>query len=268
MCIINAIHKQEIAMPRSPKLASLLSGAALAIMALSTTACSRTDETPSTQTPTDDQGAQDWSALKDFDAIDATGPDNVVVTIGNAFAVKADGDAKAVADLDIRVKGDKLVIGRKSKGDWNWSRKDGDRGATVHVTMPAIKSAELTGAGDFTLDKAQGDSLKLSLTGAGNFLIGAVQLKSLTTDMTGAGSMKITGSADNAKMSITGAGDIDAEGLKVGTADLSILGAGDIDIASDGRVAISIMGPGDVTVKGKAQCTTSGTGPGEARCAP
>jgi len=239
-------------------------------MALSTAACSRTDETPAAETSAEKvaQGTQDWAKLSQFDAIEATGPDNVVVTIGEHFKISADGDAKAVADLDIRTKGGTLIIGRKSKGDWSWGRKDGDKGATVHVTMPMIKSADLTGAGDFDLDKAQGDSLTLSLTGAGDFRIGAVTLKSLTTDITGAGSMNIAGTADQAKFSITGAGNIDAEGLKVGTAKVDILGAGDIDFASDGKVAISIMGPGDVTVKGKAQCTKSGMGPGEARCAP
>jgi hypothetical protein len=239
-------------------------------MALSTTACSRTDETPAADTAAEKvaQGMQDWAKLSQFDAIEATGPDNVVVTIDDTFKISADGDAKAVADLDIRTKGSTLIIGRKSKGDWSWGRKNGDKGATIHVTMPTIKSADLTGAGDFDLDKAQGDSLTLSLTGAGDFRIGAVTLKSLTTDITGAGSMKIAGTADQATFSITGAGDIDAEALKVGTAKVDILGAGDIDFASDGKVAISIMGPGDVTVKGKAQCTKSGMGPGEARCAP
>lgn len=249
-------------MPRPlPLLALALTG-----MALSTTACSRTDESPAADAAA--RSTQDWSTLRDFTEIDATGPDNVAVTIGTGFAVRADGDAKAVADLDIRVKDGKLVIGRKSKGDWTWGRKDGDKGATVHVTMPAIAAAALTGAGDFDLDKAQGDRLDLALTGAGDFRIGTAALKTLSADITGAGSIKIAGTADTAKLSITGVGDIDAEALKVGNAEIDVLGAGDIDIASDGRVAISIMGPGDVTVKGKAQCTTSGTGPGEARCAP
>jgi hypothetical protein len=235
-------------------------------LVLSTAACSRTSESASASGGT--QGTQDWAALKGFDAIDATGPDNVVVTIGSDFSVRAEGDAKAVADLDIRAKDGTLVIGRKSKDRWNWSRKDGGKGATVRVTMPAIRAAALTGAGDFDLDKASGDGLDLSLTGAGDFRIGTVALKALSVDITGAGSVKIAGTADSAKLSITGAGDIEGDALKVGGADVSILGAGDIDFASDGKVAISIMGPGDVTVKGKAQCTTSGVGPGEARCQP
>lgn len=238
----------------------------IAGLSLSTSACSRTEKSPSAEDVA--LTAQDWSALKDFTAIEATGPDNVAVTIAPDFSINAEGDPKSVADLAISVKDGKLVIGRKSKGDWNWGRRNGDKGATIRITMPAIRAADLTGAGDFDLDKAVGERLDLSLTGAGDFRIGTVRLKSLSADITGAGSVKISGTADTAKLSITGAGDIDGEALKVGSADVSILGAGDIDFASDGKVAISIMGPGDVTVKGKAQCTTSGVGPGEARCIP
>lgn len=211
---------------------------------------------------------QQWAALKDFAAIDATGPDDVSVTIGTPFNVRAEGEAAAVADLDIAVKGDKLVIGRKSKGIWNWGSKDRSKGVKIFVTMPAISSVALTGAGDFAIDRVEGEALKLSLTGAGDFRADQINVGRFTADMTGAGSIKITGRAENAKLSITGAGDIDGKDLKVGTADVETLGAGDIDIASDGRVAIKITGAGDVRVKGKAQCTINSMGPGEARCAP
>lgn len=237
---------------------------ALSSLLLSTSACSRTDESPTAESRA--AKAQDWSGLRDFTAIDATGPDDVKVTIAPEFSVRAQGDAQAIADLDIRVKGSTLLIGRKSSTTWSGA-KNANR-ATIYVTMPAITAADLTGAGDLDLDKAEGDSLTLSLTGAGDFRIGSVRLQSLTTDITGAGSVKIAGTADKAKLSITGAGDIDGEALKIGDADVSVLGVGDIDFASDGKVAISIMGPGDVTVKGKAQCTKTGLGPGEARCAP
>ena len=44
---------------------------ALAGLALSTTACSRIDTQAADPAA---QGTQDWAALKDFDAIDGTGP--------------------------------------------------------------------------------------------------------------------------------------------------------------------------------------------------
>lgn len=244
--------------------------AALLAAGLATSACSRGNEHQSSGSGTSESapatGPQDWAKLGQFSRIDATGPDNIVVTIGPSFSIKADGDPKSVALLDIRTSGDTLKIGRKSEGVWN--RADGGNGATVHVTMPAIAGVELTGSGDFTLDRAEGKELHLELTGSGDLDIGAVKVGTLKADITGSGSVTLAGTADSGELSITGSGDIDAAGLKLGRAAAEILGSGDIDFASDGPVAIKIMGTGDVNVKGKAQCTTSAMGPGEAHCAP
>ena len=92
-------------MTRSPSLSALL----LAGLALSTAACSRPADDAA---PAAKGGAtQDWSTLKDFNAIEATGPDDVAVTIGDAYSVRAEGDPKAIERLTIAVKGDRLVIG-------------------------------------------------------------------------------------------------------------------------------------------------------------
>lgn len=253
-------------MPRPLPFAILIAAG----LATSTAACSQDSDRAA---PADAQAAAagstgNWAQLKDFSAIEAIGPDDIVVTIGTGFSVKAEGSAEGIADLDMRVEGDRLVIARKSKGRGGWTGMGRNNQVTVRVTMPAIRSAELTGAGDFDLDRAEGDSFDLDLTGAGDARIGAVALKRLTTDITGAGSLRIAGTTDAATLSVTGAGDIDGEGLLAGTATVSLLGAGDIAFASDGKVAIDILGPGDVTVKGNAQCTIKSRGPGEARCAP
>jgi len=247
-------------MPRSLSLSALL----LAGLSLMTTACSK--EGGGNAAPASGQSAhaaQNWSALKDFTAIDAVGPDDVVVIISDGFAVRAEGDPNAIEKLEIAVNDGRLKIGRKSQ--WTGSS---DRGATVRVTMPAIAAVTLTGSGDFDLDRAEGQALDLSLTGSGDMEIGAVKLRKLKADITGSGSIEIAGTADEGKLSLTGSGDIDGETLKLGKADASLMGSGDMGFASDGPVAINIMGPGNVTVKGKAQCRTSGIGPGEARCAP
>ncbi|WP_448538111.1 head GIN domain-containing protein [Sphingobium yanoikuyae] len=259
----------EIMMPRLP-LPRHLTLATLLAIGLATSACSRGNdhqagggngESPAAASP-----PQDWAKLSQFSRIDVTGPDNVVVTIGPKFTIKADGDPKSIALLDIRTKADTLQIGRKSEGMWN--KVDGGKGATVYVTLPAIRAIDITGSGDFTLDKAEGTELALSLTGSGDLDIGQVKLGSLKAEITGSGSITLAGTADRGELSITGTGDIDAAGLKLGRAEADIMGTGDMDFASDGPVAIKIMGTGDVKVKGKAQCTTNTMGPGEAHCGP
>lgn len=247
--------------------------AALLLAGLTTSACSRSsDHQASSNGGTDSRESsspsspQDWAALSGFTRIDSTGPDNVVVTIGKTFSVKADGDPKSVAQLDIKVKGDSLLIGRKSEGMWN--SVNGGNGATIHVTMPAIDAVDLTGSGDFSLDRAEGKDLDLSLTGSGDLDIGTVKVGALKAEITGSGSITLAGTADEGDLNVTGTGDIDAAGLKLGRGSADILGTGDIDFASDGPIAIKIMGTGDVTVKGKAQCNTNAMGPGEAHCGP
>ncbi|MDH2132184.1 DUF2807 domain-containing protein [Sphingobium yanoikuyae] len=259
----------EIMMPRLP-LSHHLTLATLLAIGLATSACSRGNDHQAGggngESPAAASTPQDWAALKDFSRIDVTGPDNVVVTIGPKFSVTADGDPKSVALLDIRTKADTLQIGRKSEGMWN--KVDGGKGATIHVTLPAIRAIDVTGSGDFTLDKAEGTELALSLTGSGDLDIGQVKLGSLKAEITGSGSITLAGTADQGELSITGTGDIDAAGLKLGRAAAEVMGTGDMDFASDGPVAIKIMGTGDVKVKGKAQCTTNTMGPGEAHCGP
>ncbi|WP_150290361.1 head GIN domain-containing protein [Sphingobium estronivorans] len=233
----------------------------IAGIAMVTSACGRSPESTADQAQT----VSDWSTLKDFTAVDATGPDNVAITVGNGFSVKPEGDPKAIGKLDIRIENGELKIGRKPGMS---GLLESDKGATVRVTMPAVQALSLTGTGEMTLDRAEGKALDLSLTGTGELKIAAVKLDALRVELTGSGDVELAGTVADANVSTTGTGSVDAERLKAGKADISVQGTGDVDLASDGPVAISIMGTGDVTVKGKAQCTTKRMGTGEAHCAP
>ncbi|BBD97113.1 DUF2807 domain-containing protein [Sphingobium amiense] len=205
-----------------------------------------------------------WASLKGFTAIEATGPDNVIVTRGD-FSVRAEGEQKVLDRLDIRVDGDRLEIGRRKRMGMSWSD---DRGATIRVSLPAIRSVEATGSGDVEVDRADGEGFTAELTGSGNVKVAAMQVRSLKAEITGSGDMSVAGAAESVDVSVTGSGNFSGESLKAGRGEASILGSGDVGFASDGPVDISIMGSGNVTVKGKAQCKQSIMGSGEARCAP
>lgn len=236
--------------------------AALAASALTLTACSVSN--PSSSIPGAVAGNGDLSSLRDFASVEATGPDDVIVTVGPTFKVTAEGDAKVLERLEIGVKNGTLYVGRKSRIGIVWS--DDDKGATIRVTMPALAAASLTGSGDMKIDTASGDRLMLSLTGSGNLYLGTAKIGTLKADVTGSGDLNIAGTADNASLSAIGSGDIDASTLKVGKGEIDILGSGNVMLASDGPVDVSIMGSGDAEVRGKAQCKIKAMGSGEARC--
>jgi len=236
---------------------TLFVSAAGAALALST-ACSSHDAATQSGAPVNTAG------LRDFHSVQSTGPDNVVISVGKDFAVKAEGSDRAMKVLEIKVVNGELRIGRKE----GWMNMFGgmDEGATIRVSMPSIDSVGLTGSGDVDVDRAEGSALDLSLTGSGNLKIGSAKVATLTTDVTGSGNVALAGTADSAKLSTTGSGDVEGKGLKAGRASVSVLGSGNVGFASDGPVDISIMGSGDVDVKGKAQCKVSAMGSGDAHC--
>jgi hypothetical protein len=201
-------------------------------------------------------------AAKDFAGVDLVGPDDVVVTHGAAFSVRAEGDAKALDQLEITVRGGTLNVGRKREG-LGWNSSTGK--VTVHVTLPKLTSVSLTGAGNLTADKGEGD-FEADLTGAGNLTIGALAAGSAEFDLTGAGDIKVAGSANRLEVDITGTGDFDGRGLTSGGAKIGVMGTGTVRSVVRGKADISIMGPGDVVLTGGAKCRVNATGPGEASC--
>lgn len=238
----------------------------IAAIALVPAACSREARQESGGGAVDSHASSpaDWAGLRGFTAIDATGPDNIVVTKGD-FAVSVEGDPDVVKRLEIKVSGGTLEIGRKKQWGVNWNN---DHGATIRVSMPQLSSVELTGSGNVDVDKADGTAMKADLTGSGDLKVAAAAVGAFTASITGSGDLSIAGNAETVDISITGSGDFDGAGLRAGGGDVSIMGSGDAGFASDGPVDISIMGSGDVMVKGKAQCKSSIMGSGEARCAP
>lgn len=242
---------------------ALLPATLIAALALVPAACSReasgggaAGETPA--------NPADWAGLKGFTTIEATGPDTVIVTRGD-FSVKVEGDRKAIDRLEIKQDGDTLEIGRKKRMGMSWSE---DRGATIRVSLPAIRAIEATGSGDVSVDRADGGPFTAELTGSGNLGVAQASVSALKAELTGSGDMMIAGTAQSIDLSLTGSGDFDGKGLKAGGGEVSLLGSGDAGFASDGVVDISILGSGNVTVKGRAQCKKSIMGSGEARCAP
>ena len=241
----------------------LLTIAAVAL-ALPIAACSKEaqifgddDDAPKTVT--------DLSSLKDFTKIAATGPDDVVITVGKPFAVHVEAGPKLRDLLVIKVSGGELQIGRRN--DWeNLWQGSPDEGAVIHVSLPSLAGLQLTGSGDIDVDTVAGDRIDLGLTGSGDMDVKAVKVGQLEADVTGSGSITLAGAARQAGLSTTGSGDIEASAFKADTAKASVLGSGGIAFASDGVVDGRILGSGDIDVKGKAQCKSSAMGSGELRC--
>ena len=207
-------------------------------------------------------GAARSFAVSDFTGVKLAGADDVDVTVGGAFSVRADGPAEELDKLDIRKDGSTLKIGRK-RNMAGWSK---GKGVTIHVTMPAIQAASLAGSGNLTVDRVQAQDFDGNLSGSGDLKLGRVSATTASFNIAGSGAIGASGEVGALKIAIAGSGNVEAPALKASEAEVSIAGSGSVAAEVNGPASISIMGSGDVTLGGKPQCETSKMGSGDVRC--
>ena len=200
--------------------------------------------------------------LAGFDSVGLAGSQDVEVSVGGPFAVRAEGDADTIERLDLRVENGTLKIGTKRDGiRIGWSR---DRPPTrIFVTLPAIRAASLAGSGDLRIDRVQGERFDASVAGSGDIQIGELRVAALAARVAGSGNIKAAGTAETAEISIAGSGDVDVGSVQSRTASASVVGSGDARIQASETANVSIAGSGDVWVTGSARCTISKRGSGE-----
>jgi hypothetical protein len=207
---------------------------------------------------------RDFQVAGAFDRISLGGSPDVVVTVGGAPSVRAEGDAALIDRLEIAVKDGDLHIGYKKHDGWSWGGNN--RKVTVYVTAPSLAGAAIGGSGDMRIDRVEGGSFAGSIGGSGDMQIGAMKVGNATFSIAGSGGIRAAGAAEKATMSIAGSGDIDAGGLTSRNATVSVVGSGGVNAHASESADVSIMGSGDVTVKGGAKCNVHKMGSGGVNC--
>jgi pectate lyase len=234
----------------------------IAAMVLPLAACQSNWEKQGQAAQVSGAGTSRSYAATGFTQVDLRGPDNVDVKTGSAFAVTAEGEAKVLDTLDIRVVDGTLRIGRKDR-DGGWFSND--QGARIHVTLPRLSGASVAGSGDLSVDKADGD-FDAAVAGSGNLSIAALRAGALELSVAGSGDLSVAGTADKLEANIAGSGNIEAGKLSAARAEVSIAGSGDVRAMVKGPAEVSIVGSGDAELTGGAKCEVSALGSGEARC--
>ena len=200
-----------------------------------------------------------------FEGVALAGAQNVVVTVGGATSVRAEGDAETIERLEIKVEDGTLRVGMK-RGNWNlgWSR---DRQpVTVYVTTPRLSSAAVAGSGDMTVDRVEGERFAGAIAGSGDLEVGTLRVGAADFSIAGSGDIRARGTAGQLKASIAGSGDVDLAGLETRQADVNIVGSGNVRARATETADVTVMGSGDVILSGGARCSVTKRGSGEVRC--
>lgn len=203
--------------------------------------------------------------LESFDEISTVGPQDVVITRGDAYQVRSEGSPEALGLLEVVVDDGELII--RPKEDYGFGF-DWDRlsSAKFHVTMPRLEQISVAGSGDVTVDRVESQDFAANLAGAATLAIAALAVDEAEFRIGGSGNVVAAGTAREANVSIGGSGEVQAAGLSVQTADVSIAGSGDVALTVQQEAEVSIMGSGDVDISGPARCSVSRMGSGNVRC--
>ena len=209
--------------------------------------------------------AQRSYQVGDFNAVALGGHHNVVVTVGPAVSVRAEGEVRELDRLEIKVEDGSLEIGTKRDKRWKHGWRN-SKPVTVYVTVPALRAAAIGGSGDMRIDRVEGDRFEAAIGGSGNMDIAQMRVGEAGFSIAGSGNIQAVGSAGKSDVSIAGSGDVNVSAVESRTTSVSIVGSGDVSARAMETANVSIMGSGDVSISGPAKCSVSKMGSGDVRC--
>ena len=201
-----------------------------------------------------------------FDSVSLGGPHNVIVTVGGAHSVRAEGPQYDLDKLEIKIEDSTLEIGSKREKKRGFSFGHDGKAITVHVTVPALKAASIGGSGDIVIDKVEGESFAAAIGGSGDIEVKTMRVGEADFSIGGNGSIVAAGTAQRSKISIGGSGDVSAENLESRATRISIAGSGEVRAKAMDTADVTIVGSGDVEISGTAKCEVSKMGSGDIRC--
>lgn len=177
----------------------------------------------------------------------------------NNLEIECDDDIFEKIEFEIR--GDKLVIKKEGKWNWNdgWRRSEVD----IYVTMREIEGLSVSGSGLIESDgQLDTEDIRLSVSGSGDMDLD-INGNEMDLRISGSGSIRLNGVANEAEAKISGSGRVKAEDMTVKTFEASISGSGSCYITATEEVSANISGSGSVYYAGdpkRINSNSSGSG--------
>ena len=198
-----------------------------------------------------------------FDRLASSGSADITVTTGKTPSVSVEASKDTLDRMDIRVDGTTLRIGMKKSG-WGVHWDSGK--IKVAVTVPMLRSVELSGSGSVAVDKIKVPEFSAAISGSGEGRFPSVDAGTVKLAISGSGDLDAAGRCGAAHVDIAGSGDVRIGQLQCTSLSASIAGSGDIDAFATTTADVSIAGSGDARIKGGAKCKVSKAGSGTVTC--
>ncbi len=202
-----------------------------------------------------------WTDTGRFEALTAAGMDDVSVTTGDSWRIRATGDTRALAQLRFMVEDGALIVGRIA------NQRDRYGKAKIEVTAPALRGVTAAGSGMVEVEQITGDRASATVAGSGRTTVRRVDAQRLSATIAGSGGLGLSGRSTRADVTIAGSGQLAGENFTTQSANITVAGSGGGRFRSPGEVSASIVGSGTVTVTGTTACRQTRMGSGRLVCA-
>ncbi len=170
--------------------------------------------------------------LTDFDRIEISGVYDLTVEAGEDYSIKVSGSAREIDRIEASVSDGVLELSQKKKNSWR--RKQ--HGVDAVITMPTISGLEVSGVVDGTVSGIDVERFNLAISGVGD--------------------VTLSGRCDQLEASVSGVGDLDADGLECRDVEIRVSGVGDASVYASESVDATVSGMGDIDVYGKPENVT------------
>jgi hypothetical protein len=212
--------------------------------------------------------------LAGFAGVSVVGPHHVVISVGPAFSIRAEGPQQTFDDTTVEIEDGQLKIHPVEDDRWERRRSGREwrdywndyKPATFYVTLPALEAAALVGGGDMRVDRVEGAEFSATVAGSGDLDIAVLRVADARFTVAGSGDLVAHGSATRQRATIAGSGNLHARDVASDEAHVTIAGSGNAELTVQNDARVSIVGSGDVDIAGPARCDVSRMGGGRVRC--
>ena len=237
---------------------------------------------PVAATPAQAQTARSF-ALSGFDRISLEGCDSAVVTVGNAFSVRAVGELVSLVVIRAEVRGQTLIITRPDRMCDSRAKRPS---ATVEITVPRLRSvesrgtgsirlrpfeaaefeADMSGTGNLMIDGLRSQKVGIVMSGTGNAVMQDIRTARLSLKLNGTGSIRGAGAVEALAIDSSGTGNVDTTAMTARVLSVEASGTGGVRAQADGPAKVDASGMTRVVVGGRPQCTVDKSGFARVTC--
>lgn len=196
-----------------------------------------------------------------FERVRVDGPYQVEIVRG-PFSARAEGDARALDQLSIRVDGTTLVVSAGTRG-WELRANESAASPRVSLSTPVLRAVTVNGGGTVRIAEMRVPRADLAVNGPGAITVAGFDADELNASMIGAGTLTIAGTVRRVRVRSNGAGSFDGTGLTANDAVLISESSGSMRLGVRYTAQVMALGIGTVHLDGAPECSITGNGPVE-----